>query len=77
MDMKKLAEEFRQKYDLTGKGGVVVFFDGEANAWVNTLRDPHHWQAGALAIDDDGHQFLTVGGDYQNGAKAWVVNDAD
>lgn len=77
MDIKKKAEQYRQKYGLLAKGGVVVFFNGEVNGWVDRLRDPQHWQAGALAIDEDGHQFVAIGGDYQSGARAWVVNDAN
>lgn len=72
MDIVKEAMKWRKKYELIGKGGVIVFFDGELNGWVDCLRDPHHWRVGVIAIDEAGNRFVTVGGDEMNGAKAWV-----
>ncbi|KIG11204.1 hypothetical protein BurMR1_1864 [Burkholderia sp. MR1] len=40
------ARRYREQEGLVGKGGVVVFFQGEVQGWVNQLRNPDHWQAG-------------------------------
>ena len=38
------ARRYREQEGLVGKGGVVVFFQGEVQGWVNKLRNPEHWQ---------------------------------
>jgi len=25
-------------------GGVIVLFEGDVQSWINTLRNPEHWQ---------------------------------
>lgn len=52
-------------------GGVVLVFDGLAYGWKDRLRDPQHERPGALAIDARGVIFEAVGGNDQDGAKAW------
>lgn len=56
-------------------GGVVLFWDGEAYAWKDSLRDAGHERPGVHAIDDAGNVFIAEGGDDYNGAKCWVVVD--
>ncbi len=40
------ARRYRERDALVGKGGVVVFFEGEVQGWVNQLRNPEHWRPG-------------------------------
>lgn len=54
-------------------GGVVLVWQGQGYGWKNHLRDAAHERPGAYAVDDAGHVFVAEGGDYQNGAKCWVV----
>ncbi|MEM5403929.1 MULTISPECIES: hypothetical protein [Paraburkholderia] len=48
------ARRYREQEALVGKGGVVVFFQGEVQGWVNQLRNPEHWQPGCIAVDEQG-----------------------
>lgn len=52
--------------------GVVLVFDDAVYGWKARLCDPHHERPGALAIDTSGRIWEAVGGDCQNGAKAWA-----
>jgi hypothetical protein len=65
----RLAQEYRSESRCPG--GLVVVFKGEVCGWVNELRDPHHWEPGVVAIDEDCNQFQAFGGDPQNGATSW------
>jgi hypothetical protein len=59
-----------EKY--TGKGGVMVLSpQGVVQGWCNALRDPDHWIAGCVAIDEAGKQWVATGGDTKNGAECW------
>jgi len=72
MTIKNLiAKMWRREYGYTGKGGVVVMFEGEVNGWVNKLRDPQCWRPGCTAIDELGNEFVTTGGNVQDGAANW------
>ncbi|WP_020408961.1 hypothetical protein [Hahella ganghwensis] len=71
MNMRHLANEFRERHGMTGKGGVVVFFNGTAEGWMNELRDPHAWVPGCIAIDETGNTWESVGGNDYDGAKEW------
>ncbi len=51
--------------------GVVLVYLGTAYGWKDRLRDPQHERPGALAIDPRGVIFEAVGGNDQDGAKAW------
>ncbi|WP_229503617.1 hypothetical protein [Massilia putida] len=65
------AYDWRKERGYVGRGGVVVFYAGKINSWVNELRNPDHWVAGAVAVNEAGNSWLAIGGDEQNGATAW------
>lgn len=67
-----LAETWRAEKGYTGRGGVIVIFNGVVNSWVNELRDPDHWSPGCIAVDESGNQWISVGGNMQCGAVRWV-----
>lgn len=71
MNPKELAIQWRVKRGYTSKGGVVVMKDGVVNGWVNKLCDPNHWIPGCIAIDESGNQWISVGGNEQDGAERW------
>jgi len=70
-DSKMISQRWRKEYGYTGKGGVVVIFRGTVQGWVNGLRNPEHWQAGCVALDEAGNVWEARGGDSQNGAALW------
>lgn len=72
----QVAQQWREREGYRGRGGVVVVFDGRAAGWMNELRDPQNWEPGCIGVDESGQTWTAVGGDPQNGAKTWVVNDA-
>lgn len=62
MNDSEIARSWRQQHGYIGRGGVVVIYAGEVQSWVNTLRDPDHWQAGCVAVDEHGQRWEAVGG---------------
>ncbi|HJW24577.1 MAG TPA: hypothetical protein VJ576_06735 [Rhodocyclaceae bacterium] len=68
------AKAWRKAHGYSDRGGVIVVFDGIVQGWVNELRDPGHWQPGAIAVDASGKSWTAVGGDAQSGAIAWEPN---
>lgn len=56
-------------------GGVIVLFDGAVQSWVNTLRNPNHWQPGCIAIDEQGRTWTAIAGNQGDGALMWLPND--
>ncbi len=57
---------------LSGKGGVVVLWEGKAQGWVNELRDPRSWQPGCIAVSvDSDRQWQAIGGNDYDGALVW------
>lgn len=58
----EIAHRWRKSQGYAGKGGVVVLFDGQVQSWVNALRNPEDWQAGCVAVDEDGNRWVSVGG---------------
>ena len=70
MSNKDLAAKWREQYGYTG--GVVVIFGGEVQGWVNELRNPEQWQPGCVAIDEQGQQWIAVGGNARDGAERWA-----
>lgn len=77
MDAKTMINDacrYRQQEGLVGKGGVVVFFRGEVQGWVNRLRNPDHWQPGCIAVDEQGHMWTTLAGNERAGALMWLPN---
>lgn len=71
------ARIYREKIDQVGTGGVVVFYFGEVQGWVNELRDPQQWMRGCIAINESGHRWQTIAGDDYNGALMWVRIDSE
>ena len=67
------AQEWREEYGYTGKGGVVVLWAGEAQGWLCELRAPHRWQPGCVAVDEDGNEWVAVGGNQNSGAERWAA----
>ncbi|WP_321853790.1 hypothetical protein [Burkholderia cenocepacia] len=77
MDAKTMlddARRYREQEELDGKGGVVVFFQGEVQAWVNQLRNPEHWRPGCIAVDEQGRTWTTIAGSERDGALMWLAN---
>jgi hypothetical protein len=71
MDPINLARIWRTEHGYTGKGGVIVIYDGVVNGWANELRDPNHWRPGCIAVDVTGRQWISSGGNIQQGAEHW------
>lgn len=68
----KLAAAWRQERGYIGRGGVVVVYRGEVQGWVNELRDPAHWVAGCIAVDEAGCRWQTIAGNDAAGALMWL-----
>jgi hypothetical protein len=75
MDAIAIARSWREPYGYVGRGGVVVVHDGEAQGWVNALRNPEHWRPGCVAVHEDGRSWIALAGNDQNGALMWLPND--
>jgi hypothetical protein len=71
MTVNALAKKWRAEQGFTGRGGVIVIFDGIVNSWVNELRDPDHWVPGCIAVDESGNRWMSVGGNERTGAERW------
>lgn len=57
MDARTLidnARSYREQEALVGKGGVVVFYQGEVQGWSSQLRNADHWRPGCGAVDEQG-----------------------
>jgi hypothetical protein len=70
-----IALQWRKETGRVGRGGVVVLFNGKVQGWVNTLRNPDHWQPGCIAVDEDGRTWTTIAGNDRDGALMWLAND--
>ncbi len=68
-----MALDWREQHGYLNRGGVVIFFNGEVQGWVDELRNPEHWQPGCIAVDNDGQSWRASGGTKQNGAKVWKL----
>jgi len=71
MTRQQKAQQWREHNGYTGKGGVVVLFEGKVSGWMNELRDPQGWEPGCIALDEQGKAWQSVGGDAYNGAERW------
>ena len=71
MENMDLAKAWRNEKGYSGRGGVIVIFQGVVNSWVNELRDPDHWAPGCIAVDEMGTQWITAGGNSQRGSERW------
>lgn len=69
------ATRWRQANGYVGRAGVVVIFNGDVQSWVNSLRNPDHWQPGCVAVDEDGRTWTSIAGNERNGALMWLPND--
>jgi hypothetical protein len=73
MNYRTIAANWRaEQPEHRASTGVVLIWQGEVYGWKDQLRDAAHEQAGAVAVDVDGHVFIAEGGD-ENGAKCWVA----
>jgi len=69
----KLADKYRTE---TGRAdGVVLIFNGLVYGWKNKLRDPQCEQPGAIAVDENGKQWIATGGDSYSGAVRWECSN--
>jgi len=71
------AQDWRIENGYVHQRGVVVFFCGTVQSWVDQLRNPEHWQPGCIAVNEDGDTWITVGGDERSGATTWKAEWAD
>ncbi|MGD9823774.1 hypothetical protein [Desulfobacter sp.] len=71
MTHQDLAQEFRDKEPGRYRGGVVVIFNNHVAGWMSELRDPQSWEPGCFAIDEEGNEWVAVGGNPYDGAKRW------
>jgi len=65
----KLAEAYRREE--VQDDGIVLVYAGQVYGWKNELRDPQHERPGALALDAEGGVWEAMGGNDQDGARAW------
>lgn len=75
MNLFKLAQTWREQNGYKGRAGVVVIFQGNVQGWVNTLRNPEHWQPGCVAINEEGQSWTTLAGSERTGAVMWLTNN--
>lgn len=74
-EIKTAAQAWREEQGYVGRGGVIVVFQGEAQGWVNELRNPDHWVAGCIAVAEDGGSWTALCGTERGGALMWLRND--
>lgn len=70
MNMKTEADGYRlnnKKMD----GFVVFTKEGILSGWCKTLDDASSWKPGVRAIGINGDEYISWGGDDQNGAEGW------
>jgi hypothetical protein len=53
----------------------VIFFNEAAEGWACELNTPSSWVPGCIAVDEQGEQWVAVGGDDEEGADSWVNLD--
>lgn len=69
LDKKALAKKWRKETGRSGKDGYVIIFKGKVAGWMDKLRNPEHWQAGCVAVAENG-------GNYNSGAESWQPSEA-
>ena len=67
----ELANQYRKHKNFDG--GVITIYKGEVQGWSNELRNPERWAPGCIAVNEDGDQWVTIGGTKYNGAERWEV----
>lgn len=75
VDYLATAQRWREQWDYTGRGGVVVVNDGKVQSWVKELRTPYDWQPGCVAVDEDGKGWKAIAGTAEDGALMWLPID--
>lgn len=66
-----VAKEWRQRWNETGTGGVVIVYEGQVQGFTNTLRHPSAWPQGTWAVEENGRCFIAVGGDDTEYGEEW------
>ena len=74
MIQKYFQQALQYRRDEGFKDGVVIFYFGELQGWMNELRDPQRWQPGCVAITPDELVYVSVGGNDYDGAREWVLS---
>jgi hypothetical protein len=77
MTLADKARQWREQHGYIGKGGVIVIFDGNAQGWMDQLRNPEHWRPACIAIDESGRSWTAMNGNDQDGAAHWMPNIDD
>lgn len=68
--LRSIAEGWRRTHGLPG---IVLIQGDSVTGWKTSLQDAYLERPGVFAVDDDGHVFVSAGGDRRSGAKGWVV----
>lgn len=68
--LRSIAENWRRTHGLPG---IVLIQGDSVTGWKTSLQDAYLERPGVYAVDDDGHVFVSAGGDRRSGAKGWVV----
>ena len=66
---QQLAQDFKNRHDVNG--GYVVIYNKIAVSWMPELHDPRRQMPGCIAIDENGKQWITEGGNDAEGAQRW------
>lgn len=70
--MKSLKEQIKEFLAERGyQGGYTIVCNSEIGGWVNSLDNPGSWMPGCIAIDNDGNQWIALGGNDYDGAERW------
>ncbi len=75
MKNQEIAKKWREENEYTG--GVVIVFNGEVPGWMNELRDPQGWEPGCIAVDEQGNEWVAVGGNADDGAERWERREVE
>ncbi|WP_339332233.1 hypothetical protein [Aeromonas caviae] len=71
-DLIASARVWRADNGYEGKGGVIVFYKGKMQSWVNELRAPGDWVSGCIAVDEYGNAWETGTGDDPSEPLLWL-----
>ena len=70
--MKSLKEQIKEFLAERGyQGGYTIVCNGEVGGWTRHLDNPAGWMPGCIAIDNDGNQWIALGGTDYDGAEYW------
>ncbi len=68
--LRSIADDWRLSHQIKG---IVLIQGDTVTGWKTSLQDAYLERPGVYAVDDDGHVFVSAGGDRRSGAKGWVV----